>query len=192
MFQSKASKLVFIGVLSSISFILMVLNFPLPGLPPYLKVDFSDIPALIAVMIFGPIAGITVEAIKNILHFFIQGSATGVPIDQFANFVAGILLVVPFSIVFNRLRTLKGALIGLSVGTVALTVGMAFLNYFVLLPAYSYLLNMPPMQSEEVRFLIMTGILPFNLIKGLIVAIMFFLLYNKLIKPLERRMAYKS
>lgn len=192
MFQSKAFKLVFTGALSSIAFILMVLNFPLPGLPPYLKVDFSDIPALIAVIMFGPVAGIIVEAIKNMLHFFIQGSATGVPIDQAANFVAGVLLILPFSIVFKKVHSLKGAIMGLLVGTLAMTIGMAFLNYFVLLPAYAYLLNMPPMQSNEVRMLIMTGILPFNLMKGIIVTTMFYLLYDKLIRPVEKKMmAYK-
>ncbi|WP_243290097.1 ECF transporter S component [Bacillus sp. FJAT-47783] len=191
MFQSKAFKLVFIGVLSSISFILMVLNFPLPGLPPYLKVDFSDIPAIIALIMFGPVAGIIVEAIKNILHFFIQSSATGVPIDQAANFIAGVFLIIPFSFIFKKMRSLKGAVIGLVVGTIFMTVGMALLNYFVILPAYTYFLNMPQMQSHDVKLLIITGILPFNLIKGLLVTTLFYFLYHKLIRPMEYKLHRK-
>ena len=58
---------------SSIAYLLMMLDFPFPGLPPFLKIDFSDVPALIAAIIFGPVAGIIVEAIKNILHYGIQG-----------------------------------------------------------------------------------------------------------------------
>ena len=44
-------------MLSSIAYLLMMLDFPFPGLPPFLKIDFSDVPALIAAIIFGPIAG---------------------------------------------------------------------------------------------------------------------------------------
>lgn len=62
--QSKVKRLVVISMLSSISFVLMLLNFPFPGLPGYLKIDFSDIPAIIAILIYGPGAGIAVEALK--------------------------------------------------------------------------------------------------------------------------------
>lgn len=51
-------------MLSSIAFVLMLLNFPFPGLPDYLKIDFSDVPAIIAILVYGPAAGIAVEAIK--------------------------------------------------------------------------------------------------------------------------------
>ena len=80
--------LVAIGMLSSISYVLMLLNFPLPPFPNFLMIDFSDIPALIAALIFGPVAGILVELFKNILDYFMTGSATGVPVGNIANFVA--------------------------------------------------------------------------------------------------------
>ena len=64
--------MVSIGMLSSISYVLMLLNFPLPPFPKFLMVDFSDIPALIAALIFGPVAGILVEFLKNTLDYFID------------------------------------------------------------------------------------------------------------------------
>ncbi len=70
----KVKKLVVISMLSSIAFVLMLLNFPFPGLPDYLKIDFSDVPAIIAILIYGPLAGIAVEAIKNVLQYIIQAA----------------------------------------------------------------------------------------------------------------------
>lgn len=64
----KVKKLVVISMLSSIAFVLMLLNFPFPGLPDYLKIDFSDVPAIIAILIYGPLAGIAVEAIKTFFN----------------------------------------------------------------------------------------------------------------------------
>ncbi|WP_301281715.1 ECF transporter S component [Lysinibacillus capsici] len=84
--------MVAIGMLSSISYVLMLLNFPIPPFPQFLMIDFSDIPALIAALIFGPAAGILVELIKNILDYFMTGSATGVPVGHIANFAAGNVL----------------------------------------------------------------------------------------------------
>ena len=72
--------MIIIAMLGSISFVLMQFNFPLPALPAFLKVDFSDIPALIGNHTMGPIAGIAVELFKNILDWFFSGSPTGVPV----------------------------------------------------------------------------------------------------------------
>lgn len=97
--------MVAIGMLSSISYVLMLLNFPIPPFPQFLMIDFSDIPALIAALIFGPAAGILVELIKNILDYFMTGSATGVPVGHIANFAAGILFVLPTYYMYSKLKT---------------------------------------------------------------------------------------
>ncbi|PTG78282.1 ECF transporter S component, partial [Staphylococcus chromogenes] len=55
--QRQTRRIILVGMLSGIAFVLMFLKFPLPFLPPYLTVDFSDVPALIATFSFGPIAG---------------------------------------------------------------------------------------------------------------------------------------
>ncbi|HJV17794.1 MAG TPA: ECF transporter S component, partial [Bacillales bacterium] len=101
-------KVVGVGMLSSIAYILMLLNFPIPPFPNFLLIDFSDIPALLAVLIFGPVAGILVEFFKNVLNFFLTGSATGVPVGHIANFIAGILFILPVYYVFNKLKSRKG------------------------------------------------------------------------------------
>ncbi|WP_110113004.1 ECF transporter S component [Bacillus sp. CGMCC 1.16541] len=176
----KTQKLVTLGMLSSISYVLMMFNFPLPGIPPFLKIDFSELPALIAAIIYGPIAGIIVEGIKNLLHYMIQGSMTGVPVGQVANFVAGLLFILPVAYMFRKYRDTKGITIGLVVGTIAMAVLMSVLNYYVLLPAYTMFLQAPALSSEEAKQLIVTGILPFNFIKGIVTGIIFMLLFTKM------------
>ncbi|PKC52485.1 hypothetical protein RhiirA1_481394 [Rhizophagus irregularis] len=82
-------------MLSSISFLLMLLNFPLPWFPTFLQIDFSDVPALIAAITMGPVAGILVELVKNILDWIFSGAPTGVPVGHMANFATGILFILP-------------------------------------------------------------------------------------------------
>ncbi|MEH6987254.1 MULTISPECIES: ECF transporter S component [Bacillales] len=184
--------MVAIGMLSSISYVLMLLNFPIPPFPQFLMIDFSDIPALIAALIFGPAAGILVELIKNILDYFMTGSATGVPVGHIANFVAGILFVLPTYYVYSKLKTKKGMTFGLVIGTMVMAVIMSVLNYLVILPAYTFFLNFPAMSAPEMRTMIVTGILPFNILKGLIISIVFMLIFTRMRTWVEKQAVLKS
>lgn len=182
--RNKVNKMVVLAMLSSISYLLMMLDFPLPALfPVWLQIDFSEVPALIGAIVFGPVAGITVELIKNILHYVINGSMTGVPIGEFANFTAGVLYILPASYFFRKYRTFKGLTIGLVLGTVVMTAILSVLNYFVLLPAYAYFMNFS-LPNE----IIVTAIMPFNAVKGLLIMILFLVLFPKLKVWLNQRM----
>jgi riboflavin transporter len=183
-------KLVTLGMLSSISYLLMMLNFPLPGLPPFLKIDFSEVPALIAAIIYGPVAGIIVEAIKNALHYLVQGSMTGVPVGQAANFVAGLLYILPAAYLFRKFRNAKGITWGLVAGTVTMTLLMSVTNYYVWLPAYTLFLQAPALSGEDARQLIVTGIMPFNMVKGILTGVIFALLFAKMKRWFNEQTAY--
>jgi len=172
--------MVAIGMLSSISYILMLLNFPLPVFPNFLLIDFSDIPALVAALAFGPLAGILVELFKNLLDYFMTGSQTGVPVGHIANFIAGILFILPTYYVYKRIKTKKGLSIALIAGTITMAVFMSILNYYIILPAYTLFLNAPAMADSEARRLVVTAILPFNILKGVIVSILFVPLYIRM------------
>ncbi len=164
-----------IGMLSSLAYLLMLLNFPLPVFPNFLFVDFSDIPALIAALIFGPLAGILVEFFKNVLNYFATGSQTGVPVGHIANFIAGIVFVLPTLFVYNRLKTKKGMTIALVAGTVIMAVVMSALNYIAILPAYTLLMGFPDMRN-----LVIPAILPFNILKGIMMSVIFMLLFIRM------------
>ena len=184
--------LVSIGMLSSIAFVLMLLNFPIPPFPQFLMVDFSDIPALIAAIIFGPMAGVLVELIKNVLDYFLTSSQTGIPVGHFSNLIAGILFVVPTYYIYEKLKSKKGMTIGLIVGTVTMSVLMSVLNYYVILPAYTFFLNFPAMTNEETRQMIVAGILPFNIIKGALISIVFMLLFTRMSTWIRKQKTFEN
>ncbi|MGX9290018.1 ECF transporter S component [Bacillus sp. A015] len=178
--QSRVKRLVVTSMLSSISFVLILLDFPFPGLPAYLKIDFSDIPAIIAILIYGPGAGIAVEALKNVLHYLIQGSMSGVPVGQVANFIAGTLFILPVAFMFKKIKSAKGMAWSMIMGTLLMTVMMSILNYFLFLPAYTWFLNAPELSDHALKTTITAGILPFNFIKGIIITIVFSFIFVKM------------
>lgn len=184
--------LVSIAMLSSIAYILMFLNFPVPPFPAFLKIDFSDIPALIGAIIFGPMAGVVIELMKNILDYFIKGSETGVPVGHIANFLAGILYILPIYYVYTKAKSKKGMTVALILGTTIMAILMSVLNYFVILPAYTFFLNMPAMSGPEARQYIVAGILPFNFIKGIAMSVLFMIMFTKMGSWLNKqRLAFK-
>ncbi|MFD3446147.1 ECF transporter S component [Microbacteriaceae bacterium 4G12] len=187
--NKNVTKMVSVAMLSSISYLLMMLDFPFPMLPPFLKIDFSEVPALIAAILFGPVAGVVVEAIKNVLYYGVQGSLTGVPVGEVANFIAGCIFILPVAYFFRKYRTVKGLTIGLITGTTLMTLIMSVLNYFIIFPAYTLFLGAPAMSSAAIRQVIVTGILPFNIIKGIIVTIVFILLFSRLKVWLQTKMS---
>jgi len=179
-------------MLGSLSFVLMLIKFPIPPFPSYLTVDFSDIPALIAALMFGPAAAVLVELIKNIIDYLVIGSEAGIPIGNFANFAAGIVFVLPTYYVFKRLNKKWGLAVSLIAGTVFMSVFMSILNYMAILPAYIILLGWDPMSNSALRQLVVAAILPFNIIKGMIITVIFLLVYSRLRGWIDRQAVYKS
>lgn len=176
----KKSKLNFMtktAMLSVIGFLLMFIELPIPIFPAFLKIDISDLPALIGAFALGPIAGITIELVKNILHgVFVGGTAF---IGELANFVVGSLLVCTAGIIYKKRKTKGGAITGLFVGTVVMSVGASIMNYFVVLPLYETVLHFPvsavvAMGSKinshinNLNTFVILSILPFNILKGFV------------------------
>jgi len=185
--SSNLLKLIILSLLGAISFLLFFLNFPLPFMPPYLKVDFGEIPAIIAGLIFSPIAGVIVIAIKNILYFII---GSGEPVGVAANFLAATLFVLPISILYHRYKTVKSVISGLVIGTIIMAIAMSILNYLVILPVYAWFMGMEEMKIESAkRFAVIFGVLPFNILKGIIVGMLFVPLYVKMKTWIDQKRA---
>lgn len=187
-------KLVKVSILSAIAFIVMMIEFPLPIFPEFLKIDLSDIPALIGGFAMGPLVGVVIELVKNVLHLLVTKTAG---IGEIANFIVGAVFVFTSAKIYSGNRTKKGAAISLLVGTIAMSIVACFLNYFVLIPLYETALNFPISAMigmansitgmvSNLLTLVLFSILPFNLLKGIIVSIVVFLIYKKvetIIKP---------
>ncbi|WP_414672174.1 ECF transporter S component [Lentibacillus sp.] len=179
-------KLIILALLGTISLVLFFLNFPLPFLPPYLKIDFSEVPALIAALIFSPIAGVVVEGIKNLLYLIVSGA--GDPIGVASNFLAGVMFVVPVAFLYHRYKGTKSVISGLVSGTIIMAFGMSVLNYFVILPAYAWFIGAPEMAGATAKWVaVMAGILPFNLIKGVVIGALFVPLFIKMKTWIEQK-----
>ena len=178
--SSKLLKLIILSLFGTISMVLLFLNFPLPFLPPYLKVDFGEVPTLLAALIFSPMAGVIVQLIKNLLYLLFTGAAD--PVGVFANFVAGITFVIPIAMIYHKFKDKKSLVSGLAAGTVIMTIAMGLVNYFVLLPIYSKIMGWGDMSSGVMLSTIMAGVVPFNLIKGVMMSLLFVPLFVKL-KP---------
>lgn len=178
MATKKTRVLVMIGALSALGWVLMALEFPLfIYFPSYLKMDFSDIPAILGGIAFGPLAGVAVEFIKNLLHFFTMSKEGG--IGEIANFFAGAGLLVPIAIIARR--NIKKLVLGNVIGVLSMTVIANLVNYFITLPLY---MNNPP--KEVIWTTILTILVPFNLVKGVIVAVVVIILHATLKKVIEK------
>ncbi len=175
------NNLVKIALLSAIAAILMAyFEIPVPFFPPFLKLDISEIPALIGILAVNPLAGIIIVIIKNLLKLAIKGSGTG-GVGELANAVLSIAYILPITIVAYKKKNVKNITLGLVAGTVVLTIAASFMNYFVLVPMYAKLFGgmeavlgassavCPLITSPET--LILYGIAPFNIFKGVIVTI---------------------
>ncbi|MBW4827842.1 MAG: ECF transporter S component [Clostridiaceae bacterium] len=178
-----------VGVLSAIAFILMLIEFPLWFAPPFLKMDLSEVPALMGAFALGPVAGVLIELIKNILNVAIEGTSTG-GVGELANFVVGSIFVYTAGYIYHKNKNIKNAIIGMIAGTIAMTIAMAVANYYVMIPFYAKLFGMPldkivAMGSTvnkyvvDFKSLIIYAVVPFNILKGVIVTSITFLLYKK-------------
>jgi riboflavin transporter FmnP len=187
-------KLLIIALLSTISIVLMLFDFPLFFAPNFYELDFSEIPVLVGAFAYGPLTGVIIEAVKILLNLMFTGSIT-MGVGELANFLIGISLVVPASVIYYRHKTKKRALIGLVVGTFTMVTVGALLNAFVLLPAYAFFLSTPQYTLTIADFvaagaavnplvnnvfsLIMFAVVPFNLLKGILVSVVVLLIYKR-------------
>ena len=170
-----------IGMLSAIAYVLMLLNFPMPMFPTWLKIDFSDVPALVGAIIMGPAAGVLIELMKNLLDIISTGSESGIPVGHIANFTTGLLFILPTYFVYKKVQSKKGVISGLIVATIITTIGMSVLNYFVFFPMYEIFMGF-----KMPKLMIITAIAPFNFIKCIMISIVFIVFYNKMAERLNK------
>ncbi|QUH18982.1 ECF transporter S component [Alkaliphilus sp. B6464] len=181
------NSLVKISVLSVLSYILMVIDFPLPMFPPFLKLDFSDIPALLGSFAMGPMAGVLVQLVKVTLHLLTKTQTGGV--GELANFIVGVSYILPAAIIYHRKKDRNHALIGLIAGTLVMTLAGAVVNKYITLPFYAAFSSMDAIvgignavnsKIVDVNTLILYGISPFNILKGAVIAFVTLPIYKKI------------
>jgi riboflavin transporter FmnP len=165
-----------VSLLSAIAVVLMYVSFPiLPGFA-FLKMDLSDVAALIGAFAYGPLAGVVIEGMKNLLIILVKGTDSA-GIGELANFIIGSSLLIPAGFIYSKNRTRKSAIIGLLAGTVFMSVAGALANYFIFIPMYKAFMPSLNTVNGIVQYLTY-GIIPFNLIKGALVSTVTVLIYK--------------
>jgi riboflavin transporter len=188
---SKSTNLmVKISLLSAIAAVFMYFDFPVLPAFPWLKIDLSDVPALIGAFAYGPIAGVIIEGFKIFLRFLAKGTQTG-GVGELANFIIGASFVVPAGLIYRRNKTRKNAIVSMVAATVVMSVVGVFANLFIMVPLYSNF--MPALkESSYVTNYMLYGVLPFNLIKGVLVSVVTLLIYKRVSVIILRESAFNN
>lgn len=176
------------GVLSAVAFLLQLIEIPLPMLmPTFIKFDFSDLPALIGSFALGPVCGIVIELIKNVLHALLATGSFGV--GELSNFVLGAVFVGVAGCIYRRSRSKKGALIASLAGAIVMAVISFPSNLFIVYPVYyqfmpeetilaAYQTILPGMKSVAESLLVFN--VPFTFVKGILDVAITFAVYKKI------------
>lgn len=176
-----------VGIMSAIAVVLQFLEFPIPFIPSFIKFDFSDLPGLITAFSLGPIAGVLVSLLKNVIHLLVTQSGG---VGELANFIIAAVFTLSAGAIYKFKKTRAGALTASLCASAISAVVCIFTNYFIIYPIY-YKIAMPkeailgmyqdilPSVDSIFKSLLIFN-LPFTFIKGLIVSLICFIIYKKI------------
>ena len=191
---SKPRRLCITASCAALAAVLMLLEFPLLFLAPdFYQVDFSEVPVLLCGFYLGPAATVVCEALKIALKLLMKPSGTAF-VGEFANFVVGCSMVLPAVIIYHTKKSRRTALLGLSAGTLSMTVFGSAFNALYLLPTFAAMFlpmdkilaagNAVNPAITDVGSFVLIAVAPLNLVKGLSVSILTLLLYKRVARPL--------
>ena len=176
------------GLLSAMAVILFYIEIPIVA---FYKLDLSTLPAILAGFAMGPLQGIAVIIVKNLVHML--GTSTAC-VGELADILMSCAFVIPASLIYRSSKTRKGAFKAMLVGSVAMIVAAMLVNYFILIPAYQVLMNLPleaiigmgqavlPFVDNTVKLVIFITA-PFNILKAVVLSFVTYLLYKR-VSPL--------
>ena len=185
--RNKAHKLTVTAMLGAVAVVLMLMEFSIPFLiPDFVKMDFSELPALLAAFSLGPVYGIAVCFIKNAVHALFTTTAC---VGELCNFLLGCCFMIPAGLFYKMKKSRRSALWGALLGALAMAVCSVPINYFISYPVYTAfipldaIINMYQALIPSVNGLLMCLIVfnaPFTLLKGILTTALAFLIYKPL------------
>ena len=187
----KVKKMALISILGALSTVLLVMNFPLPFMPPFMSFDLCGVPEMIGGFALGPVSAVLIIFIKLVLKLCFMGTST-VFTGEIQNFILSCAYVLPAVYIYQRNKTKKSAIIGMLAGTVICAVVAVFSNIYFIIPFYAKLYTgmtfdaiigmctaVNPMITNAFSLAIF-GIIPFNLIKNGVISLLTMILYKKI------------
>ena len=186
------------AMLSAVAFILMFIEFPIPMLiPSFVKMDFSDLPALLGAFALGPVYGVAISFMKNLLHIVVKGTSTAC-VGELCNFMLGAVFSAVAGFIYKHHKSRKTAILGAVAGAAAMALFSVPSNYFITYPAYVEFYHMPleailgmyqailPSADSLMKCRVIFN-LPFTLVKGLLDAVLCMIIYKPLSPILHGR-----
>lgn len=181
------------AILTAIAVVLQYLEFPVPFfIPPFVKFDFSDLPAILAAFLVSPISGLAVCLLKNVIHLAVSSS---VGVGELCNFLLGVAMVIPSWLIYKIKPTKLNALIAMIAGSVIAAVLSIFINYYISYPFYQTFMPLDAIIAEYQKLNGGVGSLwdaliwfnmPFTFIKFLLDSLIVFFIYKPLAKAIRR------
>lgn len=178
-----------IGMLTAVSWVLYLFGFKIPVVPSFLTMDFSELPAVIASLTMGPMAGVLVCFLKNFLHLLISHTMW---VGELSNFILGVAFVIPVGLIYKKHKTKSGAVIALLGGAIIMALISVPSNYFLIYPLYDAIAfpmdvivgmytALFPKLDTLLKCLVAVNV-PFTFFKAIVSVIVTLLVY----KPLSR------
>jgi riboflavin transporter FmnP len=189
-------KLTSVAMLAAVSTVLMFFSFNVPLMPSFIKMDLSELPALLAAFTFGPMSGVAVCFIKNLINVFF--TTTG-GVGEISNFLLGAMFVAPAGFIYQKMKTKKGAIVASVVGAATMALLSVVTNYYIVYPVYSNL--MAPMEAilgayrainpnvETLMDALLWFNMPYTFIKGMLSVVITMFIYKPL-SPILRGKNY--
>lgn len=178
-------KMVTLALLSSLAYVFMLMHLPFKFLG-FLEFEFSDVPAIIASLAYGPLAGVIVELIKNVIKAITASSTAGV--GELANFIIISGYMIPLGLLFGKLKSKYKTVISFVVAIIGFVITGIIVNYFVTIPLYAKLYggmdvvvgiasaSVPAIKN--LATIVILGITPFNIVKGVIISVTGYFVYK--------------
>lgn len=174
-----------IAVLGALSVILFMIEIPVIA---FYKLDLSTLPALLGAFSMGPLPGLAILLIKDLLGML---KSSSMYVGELADFIMGAAFILPASLMYRRNKTRKTALLGMLTGTLCMIVVAILVNWKIVIPFYMTAFNMPmesivAMAQGAMSFvdtewkLLLCVTAPFNLLKGIVLSALTYVLYKHL------------
>ena len=187
--KTNITKLTITAMLAAVSVVLQYLEFVVPLVPSFLKMDLSDIPELVGAFIIGPVGGVVICFVKNLVHLLVSQSGF---VGELSNFMLGAVFALVAGLIYKRKKTKMTALIACLCAAVCMAIVSLPTNYYIVYPIYAQLFGgmetilglyqtILPSADTLWKALIIFNV-PFTLVKGLLCVLVTMLIY----KPLSR------
>ncbi|UQS82772.1 ECF transporter S component [Bombilactobacillus folatiphilus] len=169
------NKLIGGGILAALAALIMFIGIPIiPGFS-FLKLDFSDVVVLLAFYLYGMSTGTLVALCKVLVHWLLTGMGLPGIIGDFSSLVSSLAFIIPIILLLQHHQK---PLLAYTCGTLSLTIFLSLANYFILMPIYMAVLNFNI--GMPIAKYVLYGVIPFNLVKGVILSILSILLTHRL------------